>query len=69
VHAVVQQPLVRKLYTKGDALAGMIDQERETYEQWLAQPSELLDRFHHHFHVIQEKKAWGKLVFAGKPKS
>ncbi len=39
VHAVVEQPLIRRVYKKGDALAEMTEHERETYEQWLGQPS------------------------------
>lgn len=68
VHAVVQQPIMRRVYAKGDALAAMIDHERETYEQWLGLPGPLLKCFRKHFDPIQEQTSWGKLVFSGKPK-
>ncbi len=68
VHAVVSQPMVRKVYAKGDALAAMIDHERETYEQWLAQPDVLLKVFHQHFEPSVQQTSWGKLVFAGVPR-
>ncbi len=69
VHAVVQQPMVRKVYAKGDALAAMIDRERQTYQQWLSQPGELLELFHRHFDVTEQRTAWGKLALVGKPKN
>ncbi len=68
VHAVVEQPLVRKIYAKGDALAAMTDHERDTYERWLGQPRTLLNQLHNHFVPTFEKRAWGKLMFAGTPK-
>lgn len=68
VHAIVEMPWVRRVYAKGDALASMIEHERETYEQWLAQPTALLEVMHQHFSPRQESRSWGKLTFAGKPK-
>ena len=68
VHAVVERPLVRKIYAKGDALAAMTDRERVTYEQWLGQPQELLTLLHQHFEPLQQRMAWGKLMFAGRPR-
>ncbi|MGI9470248.1 MAG: class I SAM-dependent methyltransferase [Rubripirellula sp.] len=67
VHLVVERPLMRRLYAKGDALAEMTEHERETYEQWLGQPQEILELFHRHFETIQEKRTWGKLRYAGRP--
>ena len=68
VHAVVAQPLVRRLYRKGDALATMIDHERDTYEQWLNQPASILELLHNHFETRVESTAWGKLVWRGRPR-
>ncbi len=68
VHAVVQQPLVRKIYSKGDALATMIDRERETYEQWLSQGNRVRASFQQCFETKAERAAWGKWIFAGRPR-
>ena len=62
VHAIVQQPWVRRVYAKGDALAEMIEHERETYQQWLNQPAQVLDAFERRFDTIAPKAAWGKLL-------
>ncbi len=67
VHAIVEQPLIRRVYKKGDALAEMIEHERETYEQWLGQPFDILEVFARHFNVKQQTTAWGKLRFVGTP--
>lgn len=67
VHTVVQQPGVRRIYSKGDALAEMIEHERETYEQWLERPTEVLELFRRYFVLKQQKAAWGKLLLVGKP--
>ena len=65
VHVIVETPWVRKVYDKGDALAVMIEHERETYEQWLNQPTiirQLLDKY---FVSRINRIAWGKLQFTG----
>ena len=67
VHFVTDQPIVRKLYAKGDALSVMAERERETYEQWLGQPNEILDLFANHFTAKRSTTKWGKLVYAGTP--
>jgi ubiquinone/menaquinone biosynthesis C-methylase UbiE len=66
-HFVVSQPLVRRFYRKGDALAAMTEHEIETYEQWLGQPNEVLDLFRRFFVLKQHKTAWGKLVLSAIP--
>ncbi|MEM9646796.1 MAG: class I SAM-dependent methyltransferase, partial [Planctomycetota bacterium] len=67
-HAVVERPLMRRLYAKGDALAAMTDRERVTYEQWLGAPKEILKIFESHFAPIQWTTSWGKLTYVGKPR-
>ena len=69
VHFVVEQPIMRKLYAKGDALAAMTDRERVTYEQWLGMPQEILTVFEEHFHTESVQQSWGKLAYVGSPKS
>ena len=68
VHLVVEQPLVRRLYAKGDALATMTEHERETYEQWLNQGPMILDLLRKHFVPEQMRTNWGKLHFVGRPR-
>lgn len=68
VHAVVEQPLMRKIYAKGDALAAMTDHERVTYEQWLGKPQEILSVIRTYFDIEELKTTWGKLRMIGKPK-
>ena len=68
VHLVVQNSLMRRIYRKGDALARMIDHERETYEQWLGRPGEILEVFSQHLVVHEKSAGWGKMQLAAAPK-
>lgn len=68
VHLIVERPLVRAVYAKGDALAEMTDHERETYEQWLSQPERILKTFHDHFEPLSVQTRWGKLAYSGRPR-
>ncbi|MFK8113025.1 MAG: class I SAM-dependent methyltransferase [Rubripirellula sp.] len=68
VHFVVEQPWMRKIYAKGDALAAMTDHERVTYEQWLGQPESILQSIQRFFEVDQLETTWGKLRLIAKPK-
>lgn len=69
VHAACGSRLSRRLWGRLDALATMIDLERETYENWLAQPDEIrlaLER------VVEPEKikiGWGKLMLVGRRRS
>lgn len=67
-HLITDQPLVRKFYARGDALAVMTELERETYEQWLGQPCEILDALDRHFVTKSKEIKWGKLAYAGTPR-
>jgi len=67
VHAISGVRLVRRCSAKLDALATMIDYERTTYEQWLNHPELILKLARAHFLPLQEKFAWGKWMFVGKP--
>lgn len=68
VHTVVEQPWVRRVYAKGDALAEMIEHERTTYEQWLSQPEAIVELFREHFKIDKLRIAWGKLSMIAGPK-
>jgi ubiquinone/menaquinone biosynthesis C-methylase UbiE len=67
VHFVTDQPMIRKFYAKGDALAAMTQCERVTYEQWLRKPNEIMRVFESHFRSLTTQTSWGKLAYAGMP--
>lgn len=66
VHFAAFLPPVRRLSGKFDALATMIEEERQTYEQWLAQPAKVREVFARHFTVERWSTGWGKLRFIGR---
>jgi ubiquinone/menaquinone biosynthesis C-methylase UbiE len=68
VHAVSENPLARRFSNKMDALATMIQFEKPTYEQWLAQPDSIVKLARTHFLPLHESFAWGKWNFVGKPR-
>ncbi|MCI0746282.1 MAG: class I SAM-dependent methyltransferase [Verrucomicrobia subdivision 3 bacterium] len=65
VHWVCENQLARRLLPKIDALATMIEHERETYDQWLAQPQEILATFGRFFQRERTHVRMGKLIFVG----
>jgi SAM-dependent methyltransferase len=64
VHAVCGSPF-RRAWRKLDALATMIERERETYEAWLERPREVLECFDREFQRDSCVIAWGKLNYVG----
>ena len=52
---------------KLDAFAAMTDEERPTYEAWLARPQVILGELTARFEPIVIRRRWGKLVFLGRP--
>jgi ubiquinone/menaquinone biosynthesis C-methylase UbiE len=66
-HAVSENRVARRVSAKLDALATMIEYERETYEQWLTHPDLILRLARTHFSVVHESFAWGKWKFVGTP--
>jgi SAM-dependent methyltransferase len=67
VHTVAANPLARRLSVKLDALATMIENERQTYENWLGRPQEISQLARRHFQPEHESFAWGKWNFVGRP--
>lgn len=67
VHFVTERRLARALSGKLDAFAAMTDEERPTYEAWLASPQVILAELTVHFEAIVIRRRWGKLVFLGRP--
>ena len=68
VHCACNSPLVVRISQRFEALATMIEHERETYEQWLAVPEQILQLLHHYFEPVQFETRWGKLLFRGSRK-
>ena len=58
---------MRRCSAKLDALATMIELERQTYEQWLSQPQLVLNLLHKYFTPVHESFAWDKCRFVGMP--
>ena len=66
VHALCRNRAVRAIWKRGDALATMIDNERETYENWLAAPALILARLRAAFPPEVCRVRWGKLYYVGR---
>jgi SAM-dependent methyltransferase len=69
VHGVCGIPLARRVWPKLDALAVMIELERVTYEQWLAQPAMIRERIDRRFVTESRREAWGKLSWVGRKRT
>ena len=67
VHGVCNQPMARRFSPKLDALATMIDEERETYERWLKAPEAHLRLMRRYINPQILRRRWGKLVLVGAP--
>jgi SAM-dependent methyltransferase len=65
VHHVCNVALARRLSSKIEALATMIELEQPVYGGWLEQPKEILATFNRFFEPQECKAAWGKLMFVG----
>jgi ubiquinone/menaquinone biosynthesis C-methylase UbiE len=68
VHFVTKQPLARAMSNRLDAFAAMTDEERPTYEAWLARRDQILATVAVDFEPVVVRKRWGKLVFVGRPR-
>lgn len=68
VHRMAQHPPVRRLSVKLDALATMIEYERQTYENWLGRPQEISQLALRYFQPEHQSFAWGKWNFVGRPR-
>ena len=66
VHRLCENQWAVRLSRKIEALATMIEHERETYEQWLGMPDTILALLKQHFETIQLETRWGKLYFQGR---
>jgi SAM-dependent methyltransferase len=69
VHGVCDNARARKLSAKIDALATMIEHERQSYEEWLRQPKVIIEILHKFFFEERRWCRWGKLHFVGRKAS
>jgi ubiquinone/menaquinone biosynthesis C-methylase UbiE len=69
VHWVCGRKMARRLFSKIDALATMIEHERKTYYQWLGQPGCVLNTLDRYFIPEYSVCRWGKLMFVGQKRS
>ncbi|HKT46099.1 MAG TPA: class I SAM-dependent methyltransferase [Candidatus Acidoferrales bacterium] len=67
-HWLWENPVLRRLSSKLDALATMTENERTTYERWLSVPKMITGMAHEHFEPLREFFAWGKWNFLGRPR-
>ena len=65
VHGLCDVRLARHVWSRLDALAVMIDNERATYEQWLGQPTTILTCLDRWFTTERCTIAWGKISWVG----
>jgi ubiquinone/menaquinone biosynthesis C-methylase UbiE len=68
VHLVAERRVMRRLSNRLDAFAAMTDEERPTYEAWLARPTAILEMVTARFETIVLRRRFGKLVFMGRPR-
>ncbi len=69
VHGLCKLQVLRRLSSRVDALAKMIDQEEETYFRWLAQPDKITAAIERIFVPLHCRTRWGKLWFLGSPRA
>lgn len=69
VHFVTERPAARALWNRLDAFAAMVEAERPIYQNWLAQPTRILDAIAREFEPTWMRTRWGKLMFVGRPRS
>lgn len=66
VHWVCGRKVARRLFSKIDSLATMIEHEHTTYHQWLRQPACVLRTLQRYFVPEHSVCRWGKLMFVGQ---
>ena len=69
VHCICQSQITRRMVPKLNALATMIDHERQTYDQWLAQPHMITHLFEQFFSKDLCSTKWGKYTYIGRKRN
>jgi ubiquinone/menaquinone biosynthesis C-methylase UbiE len=65
VHFLCNNSLAKRASGRVEALATMIEHERETYDRWLDMPDMILQVLEEYFEPVQQETRWGKLYFVG----
>ena len=68
VHILSEQPLARAMSNTLDAFATMTEEERPTYEAWLARSRPIVEAVTRQFDTVRLTTRWGKFVFLGVPR-
>ena len=68
VHAASGHAMLRRLSNKLDAFHVLCENERQTYDNWLSRPSEILEVIERYFDTQRQQAAWGKLFYMGTPR-
>ena len=68
VHFVSERSLARAMSRRLDAFAAMTDEERPTYERWLARGEPGFEALTARFERILLRRRWGKVMFVGRPR-
>lgn len=66
VHWVAKKPVLRRVWPKLDACQTMIENEIDTYENWLSQPQMIRDLLDKHFTQELRTESWGKIMYLGR---
>ena len=66
IHAVCKRPTLCRLWSKLETLAGMIEQEKQTYFHWLGRPEFIYSTLSKFFVPELRRTSWGKLKFVGR---
>ena len=69
VNALALAPPIRMMSRKMNAYAVMYEEERVTYDAWLAQPEAVLAMFRRHVTPTRLDFRWGKVMLVGTPAS
>lgn len=69
VHAITRMPVIRKRVARFDAFATMVEEEWETYAQWLSGKHEILDVFDRTFPSVRCTIGWGKCALVASTSS
>jgi len=66
IHFACEKSIIRRAWGKLDALAAMIEQEKQSYFHWLSRPDFILSTLSKFFVPELRKTGWGKLKFVGR---
>jgi SAM-dependent methyltransferase len=66
IHRMASQPLVRRIWSRVDALQTMIEREADTYFEWLSKPALIQRAINGRFTAQIRKIAFGKLMYLGR---